>query len=171
MATKGTVTTSQSGIWLAAYPTLSFTLNNFGQDPIYISSDSKTALVILTNGVSNDASTTVTAVVASGSTTGDTSSAYIIQAGTSRTFTYNFSVDNTGGTSANKKLAITQINYGTSPTNATSGSITGGLQNLYVMVALGPTPAQSSQTASALVSIQSVLNSISAILSNMLGSH
>lgn len=131
-ATKGSVTTPTSGTWLAAYPSLSFTVTNNGNNPIYLSKTSNAALATTTSGGPN-ASSTVTSTVASGSTTGDTSTSYIVNVGASRTFTYNYTVDNTNGTTAAKKLSITQINYGTSDGD-TSLAINFGLENLYVQV-------------------------------------
>jgi peptidoglycan hydrolase-like protein with peptidoglycan-binding domain len=111
-AVKGNVTTPSSGSWLAAYPSITFTINNTGSNAIYISKTAATALATTTSSGAA-ASTTVSSTVASGSTTGDTSVAYVINANASRTFTYNFTVDNTLGTTASKKISITQVNYGT----------------------------------------------------------
>jgi peptidoglycan hydrolase-like protein with peptidoglycan-binding domain len=143
-SSKGTVTTPTTGTWLAAYPSLGFTVVNNGNNAIFLSATSTTALAINTNGTavtsSGVASTTITSVVASGSVTGDTANAYIVQAGASRTFTYNFSIDNTGGSTAAKKVSITQINYGTGEANGTGSgdnaqyNVNFGLQNLYVQV-------------------------------------
>ncbi len=110
-AVKGNVATPTSGLWLAAYPSITFTINNTGNNPIYISKNAAVALATTTSSGAS-ASTTVSSVTASGSVTGDTSAAYVING--SRTFTYNFTVDNTNGTTASKKISITQINYGTS---------------------------------------------------------
>ena len=136
---KGTVTTPTSGTWLAAYPSLGFTVTNNGNSPIYISKVANSALATTTSSGPN-ASTTVVSTVASGSTTGDTGNAYLINVGATRTFTYNFTVDNTNGTTAAKKISITQINYGTGEAAGTGAgqnaqyNINFGLQNLYVQV-------------------------------------
>ncbi len=130
---KGNVTTPTSGTWLAAYPTVSFTITNTGNNPIYVSKDANVALATTTSsGVY--ASTTVSSVTASGSTSGDTSTSYIING--TRTFTYNFTVDNTNGTTASKKISITRINYGTAGGLGTDNTlnVNYGLENAYVQV-------------------------------------
>ncbi len=130
---KGSVTQPTSGVWLAAYPSISFTINNTGNNPIYISKTSNTALATSTTAGAA-ASTTVTSTVASGSVSGDTSTSYIING--SRTFTYAFTVDNTAGTTASKKISITQINYGTAGGAGTDNTlnVNYGLENAYVQV-------------------------------------
>ena len=130
---KGNVTTPTSGTWLAAYPTVSFTITNTGNNPIYISKNAAVALATTTSS-GPVASTTVSSVTASGSTSGDTSTSYIING--TRTFTYNFTVDNTNGTTASKKISITQINYGTAGGLGTDNTlnVNYGLENAYVQV-------------------------------------
>ena len=130
---KGNVTTPTSGTWLAAYPTVSFTITNTGNNPIYVSKDANVALATTTSSGVN-ASTTVSSVTASGSTSGDTSTSYIING--TRTFTYNFTVDNTNGTTASKKISITRINYGTAGGLGTDNTlnVNYGLENAYVQV-------------------------------------
>ncbi|MES2059909.1 MAG: peptidoglycan-binding domain-containing protein [Patescibacteria group bacterium] len=134
-SSKGSVTTPTSGTWLAAYPTLNFTVTNSGNNPIFISKTASVALATTTSSGPN-ASSTVTSVVASGSTTGDSTAAYIVNVGASRTFSYNYTVDNTNGTTAAKKLSITQINYGTGSTDGTDNTlnVNFGLENLYVQI-------------------------------------
>lgn len=127
---KGNVTQPTSGVWLAAYPSITFTINNTGNNPIYISKTSNTALATTTSSGAA-ASTTVSSVTASGSTSGDTGVSYIING--SRTFTYNFTVDNTNGTTASKKITVTQINYGTA-SGDNSLNVNYGLENAYVQV-------------------------------------
>jgi hypothetical protein len=140
---KGSVNFPSTGNWTAAYPTLGFTVVNNGNNPIYLSASSTQALGLDTNGNGASASTTVTSVVASGSTTGDvagSTGAYIVQPGSSRTFTYNLTVDNTGGSAAGKKVSIDQINYGTGSAAGTGAgenaqyNVNFGLQNLYVQL-------------------------------------
>lgn len=129
---KGNViTASNSVIWGVAYPSIAFTIRNTGNNPIYISKTPSTALSTSTSAGAN-ASTTVSSVTASGSTTGDTSTSYIIN--DTRTFTFNFTVDNTNGTTAAKKISITAINYGTSDGSNNSLSVNYGLENAYVQV-------------------------------------
>lgn len=131
---KGTVTTPTTGVWLNAYPTISFTVNNTGNNPIYISKTATVALATSTS-VAPNASTTVTSISASGSTSGDTTYAYIIN--NSRTFTYNFFVDNTNGAGTSKKISITQINYGTSGASDSVDNtlnVDYGLENAYVQI-------------------------------------
>jgi hypothetical protein len=130
---KGNVTQPTTGVWLAAYPSISFTITNTGSNPIYISKTAATALATTTSSGAN-ASTTVSSVTASGSTTGDTTTSYIINS--TRTFTYNFTVDNTNGSTASKKISITQINYGTAGGAGTDNTlnVNYGLENAYVQV-------------------------------------
>ncbi len=130
---KGQVTTPTTGTWLAAYPTISFTITNTGNNPIYISKTQSTALATTTSS-GPVGSTTVSSVTASGSVTGDTSTSYVING--ARTFTYNFTVDNTNGTTASKKISITQINYGTAGGLGTDNTlnVNYSLENAYVQV-------------------------------------
>ena len=132
------VTASNSSVWGVAYPSISFTVVNTGDNPIYISKNANVALATTTSS-GPDASTTVSYVTASGSVTGDTVAAYLVNS--SRTFTYNFTVDNTNGTSAAKKISLTQINYGTG--GAVDGTAAGqtaelnvnyGLTNAFVQI-------------------------------------
>jgi hypothetical protein len=125
---------SGSGTWAAAYPTISFTINNTGSNPIYISKTASVALATSTTSGANG-STTVSSVTASGSTSQDTASSYVVNG--SRTFTYNLTVDNTNGTTASKKISITQINYGTSGASDSVNNLLNvnyGLENAYVQV-------------------------------------
>jgi hypothetical protein len=71
-ATKGNVTTPTSGTWLAAYPQISFTITNTGSNPIYVSKTPNLSLATTTSS-GPSASTTVSSVTASGSTSGATS--------------------------------------------------------------------------------------------------
>lgn len=132
-SSRGNLTAPTSGAWLAAYPSLGFTVTNNGNNPIYLSKTSSTALATTTSAGPN-ASSTVTSVTVSGSTTGDTADAYIVNVGASRTFTYSYTVDNTNGTTAAKKLSITQINYGTSSGSPASLNVNYGLETLNVQV-------------------------------------
>jgi hypothetical protein len=129
---KGSVTTPTTGIWSVAYPTIAFTITNTGNNSIYISKTPGTALATTTSSGPN-ASTTAT-VTASSPTTGDTATSYIING--TRTFTYSFTVDNTNGTTAAKKINITQINYGTAGTagNDNTLNVNYGLETAAVQV-------------------------------------
>ena len=128
---KGNVVVgSNSGLWSMAYPSISLTMTNTGNEPLYISKDSALALAFTTSsGLAT--STTITSVNVTGSTTGDTTGAYIVN--TSRTFTYNFATSNVTSTSAPQKIAITKINYSTS-IQATGMSASEGLSNAFVVV-------------------------------------
>ncbi len=106
--TKGSPTFTQAGLWVGAYPTIAFTINNTGTNPIYVSKTAASAIGYSATGVS--ASTTITNVVASGSVTGDTATSYVING--SRTFTYSFTADNTGGTTASRTITLTDVKYG-----------------------------------------------------------
>ena len=136
---KGNVViASDSSVWSVAHPAISFTVVNTGDNPIYISKNANVALATTTSS-GPDASTTVSYVTASGSVTGDTVAAYLVNS--SRTFTYNFTVDNTNGTSAAKKISIVRISFGTGgaadgpgPTQDASVSITSGLANAFVQI-------------------------------------
>ena len=130
---KGNVSTPTNGVWIAAYPTISFTITNLGNDPIYLSKTATNALSLSTsNGSASQVS--IVSFTANGSSTGDTTSSFIVNG--SRTFTANLTVDNTGGTTASKKIKITQINFGTAGTSGSDNtlSITDRLENAYVQV-------------------------------------
>jgi len=129
--TKGNITESSGGAWLAAYPSISFTITNTGNNSIFISKNSNVALATTTSAGIN-ASTTVSSVSASGSTTGDDSSSYIING--TRTFTYNFTVDNTNGTTASKRINITAVRYGTTSAANNSLNVNYGLESAFVQV-------------------------------------
>ncbi len=134
VATKGNVITGPSGVWSAAYPSIGFTINNMGSNPIYVS---KSAVVAIGTTTWSGAfgSTTVSSVTVSGSSAGDTSAAYIVNG--SRNFTYNFAVDNTNGSTGSKKIAISQIYYGMSGLNDTvdnTSNINYGISSAFVQV-------------------------------------
>ncbi len=133
-ATKGNIVTGPSGVWSAAYPSIGFTINNAGNNPIYVS---KSAVVAIgtTTWSGPVGSTTVSSVTVSGSSAGDTAAAYIVNG--SRNFTYNFAVDNTNGSTGSKKIAISQIYYGMSGSSDTvdnTKTIDYGISNAYVQV-------------------------------------
>ncbi|MEN9524525.1 MAG: putative peptidoglycan binding domain [Candidatus Parcubacteria bacterium] len=122
-----------SAQWLTSYPTYTFTINNTGNNPIYISKTASVALATSTSAGPN-ASTTVSAdtITASGSTSGDTSTSYIINA--SRTFTVDMTTDNTNFAQSSKKISVTQINYGTAGGSGTDNTlnINYGLESDYI---------------------------------------
>ena len=118
--TKGSPTFTQAGLWVGAYPTIAFTINNTGTNPIYVSKTAASAIGYTATGVT--ASTTITNVVASGSVTGDTATSYIING--SRTFTYSFTADNTGGTTASRTITLNAVNYGLAGTNPADHALT-----------------------------------------------
>lgn len=136
---KGNVVTAPgSSIWSLAYPTLTFTVTNNGNFPIYVN---RTPLMALATSTSPgpDSSATVSTSYASGGAAGDTVVSYSIEPGVSRTFSYYFIVSNTSGRNIQKRLAITQINYGTGsawgtgPGQNAQYHITEGIQNLSVV--------------------------------------
>ncbi len=142
----GTSSTNQSGIWQSASPTFTFTLTNTGNSDVYISKNPALAFSTSTAGSSNAgavaASTTLNSAPLSVSTgPTDPSTAYIIQAGTSRTFTWAASAYNTNSSTGGARVfAITAIKFGTGAADGTSAgqnaqnSITFGLENLKVQV-------------------------------------
>ncbi len=131
--TKGAVSMPTNGIWRAAYPTISFTIINLGNDPLYLSKSASTSLALSVSS-GNRSQVSVSSFTASGSTSGDTSTSYIVNG--TRTFTANLYVDNTGGTTAPKTVRINQINYGTvgAPGLDNTLSTTDRLVNAYVQV-------------------------------------
>ncbi len=107
-----------------------YTLNNSSMSPVYISKNPALAIKTVVSGV---ASTTGPATVTvSGDGVGDTSSSYVIKANTSRTFTYQVLVSNTGNPSSNVITSLTAIYYGSSDSNLQATSITTGLEPLKV---------------------------------------
>ncbi len=138
--TKGSVTTPTTGVWLSAYPSITFTIQNTGNNPIYISQTSNSALATTTSS-GPVASSTVSSVSAGAALAGDvTSTAYIINNGSSRTFTYNYFIDNKNGEGTGKKISLTQINYGTGSAAGTGAgqnaelNVNYGLENAYIQV-------------------------------------
>lgn len=131
--TKGAVSVQTNGIWRVAYPAISFTITNLGNDPLYISKSASTSLALSVSS-GNRSQVSVSSFTASGSTSGDTSTSYIVNA--SRTFTVYLLVDNTGGTSDTKTVRINQINYGTvgAPGLDNTLSTTDRLVNAYVQL-------------------------------------
>jgi len=128
--TKGNVITSPAGIWSAAYPSISFTLTNLGNDPIYVSKNSRMfASTTISGGI-----VSATSVIASGSTTGDTVTSYIVNG--SRTFTLNFAVQNIASTTATTRIKIAQLNYGLGYAQGQNSnlSVLGNLENAFVIV-------------------------------------
>lgn len=131
---KGNISFNSAGRWASAYPMLGFTITNIGKDPIYISKYPSYALSTTTTGRMY-ASSTVTSVVASGSTANDASTSYVVMPGASRKFTYNYSMDNTNGPTTGKELRITEIKYGFYDGHIYNNkSIISGLGNLYVTI-------------------------------------
>jgi hypothetical protein len=130
---KGYVSTPTSGVWSAAYPTISFTIINLGNEPLYISKSPTTTLSLSVSS-GNRSQVSVSSFLAGGSTSGDTSTSYIVNG--TRTFTANLYVDNTGGTTASKRINVTQINYGTAgvPGSDNTLSIRDRLENAFVIV-------------------------------------
>lgn len=131
---KSSVTITTSSVWSSAKQSLAFTITNTGNNPIYISKTPSVLMSTSTTAGAN-ASSTVEFVTASGDTTGDTSSSYIINS--SRTFTFRYAVDNTNGTASSKKISITQINYGTAGTSDSVNNtlnVSYGLDEAYVLV-------------------------------------
>lgn len=124
-----------NGVWVSGAATLTFTINNTGNNPIYISKTANVALATTSTGTT--ASTTVVGntAQASGDTTGDTTAAFIVNG--SRTFTYTFSVNNTNNVVPVQKLSLTQINYGTSGASDSVDNtlnINYGLQSAYTIL-------------------------------------
>ena len=123
-----------------------FTLSNTGNQDVYISKVPGVALGTSTAGSAGlpvAASSTLTYVTANPSEgmpadtgTAPTSGVFVIPTGSSRTFTYSGTVDNTNGSNGLRVFKITQINFGTTTTNTTSSNINFGLSNLVVTPSL-----------------------------------
>jgi peptidoglycan hydrolase-like protein with peptidoglycan-binding domain len=112
-----------------------------GNNTLYIAANPAVALATSSSGFGADASSTLpfAGVNANPSNlSGDSSNPpaidgyYVIPAGQSRAFTYAGSVDNTNGVSGLKSFSITSINYGTSTTALTGGTINYNLGTLKV---------------------------------------
>ncbi len=124
-----------------------FTLSNTGNQDVYISKVPGVALGTSTTGSVGSpvaASSTLTYVTANPSEgnlsadtgTAPTSGVFVIPTGSSRTFTYSGTVDNTNGSNGLRVFKITQINFGTTTSNTTAANINFGLSNLVVTPSL-----------------------------------
>lgn len=133
VTSRGYFVSTSNGVWIAAYPTISFTIINPGNDPLYISKSASTSLALSVSS-GNRSQVSVSSFSASGSTSGDTPTSYIVNG--TRTFTVKLIVDNTGGTSTSKTVRINQINYGTvgAPGLDNTLSTTDRLVNAFVIV-------------------------------------
>jgi len=133
VVTKGNVITAPTGIWQAAYPSISFTLTNTGNNSVYVSKD---ATIFASTTIAGAAGSVVSIanVTAAGSSTGDTVNSYIING--SRTFTLNFVVENRSSSTASTRIRVPQINYGLGHTNGLNNNlrVLGNLQNAFVQV-------------------------------------
>ncbi len=108
--------------------TFTFTLNNTSNNALYVSKTAATAVASTTSG---SATTTGAATVTvSGDTTADTASFYTIQANSSRTFTYQVLVSNTGNAAANVVTTLSTIYYTDDTTSAQKYNINYGLDAL-----------------------------------------
>ncbi len=105
---RGTSTVSQNGVWIAAYPMVSITVTNNGNNPAYINKDMRVAFPTTIMGAS--ANVSISNVTATGSTSGDTVGSYIIN--NSRTFKINYTVENRSGSSTPTILKVAKMNYG-----------------------------------------------------------
>ncbi len=124
--------------------TFSFTMTA-GNNTLYVSADPAIVLASTSSGLaSNGASTTIAigGVTANpGTISGDTAVTtsagyYVIPAGSSRSFSYTGTIDNTNGTHGSKTWSITGIRYGTSSTALTANTINYNLNALKVTVTL-----------------------------------
>ncbi|HEY4502593.1 MAG TPA: peptidoglycan-binding domain-containing protein [Candidatus Paceibacterota bacterium] len=114
------------------------TLTAKGGD-IYVSKTPATMLATSTTATDTVSATGLTSVVASGSTSGDTSTAYKIGSGASRTFTFAGSMSNLNGTAGSQEFKVTQINWDDDTTGLQEFNTTFGLENLEVNPTLGAT--------------------------------
>jgi len=140
-----TPTNGANGVTQGGTATFSFTLTNTGNTDVFISKVPAVALATSTTGSVGSpasASSTLTFVTASPTNyAGDTgtapsSGAYDIPAGTSRTFTYTGTLDDTGGTSGLRVFSITQINFGTAAATPTGSNVNFGLGSLVISTSL-----------------------------------
>ncbi|MFW5853660.1 MAG: peptidoglycan-binding domain-containing protein [Patescibacteria group bacterium] len=108
-----------------AQVTFQFTLSSNGGD-VYISKTAATAI-----SDSSSASSSAIDEITSSSKAGDTGSDFFVADGTSRTFTVQANMDNTGGTAGNKNLSIDEITWGETA-GANDKTIDFGIDDLYV---------------------------------------
>jgi peptidoglycan hydrolase-like protein with peptidoglycan-binding domain len=107
-------------------------LDNIGGSDIFVSKIASTAYryIVERNGeVVRDPVTTAT-IVAMEQNTSDTSNAFIMQAGHSRTFDFTVSMNNSQGISGQYRMKIDRIYYGTNAGNLSDMRISSGLGNL-----------------------------------------
>ncbi len=98
-----------------------------GDEDIYISSDPNASI---TMQISEGTTQTASIVSVNNSVSGDSASSYIIQAGSSRHFTFESVFKNTSGVRGLKTLKVTAINFGSSMTDLHSAEIIMGLEDL-----------------------------------------
>lgn len=114
-----------------------FQVGNRTGDDIYISKNGLTALTTSINPNGTGSVLMFSLVVTEpGIIAGDTSSAYIVPAGTFRMFKYSGQFDNSHGTAGFKSITVSKINYGLTASNPTGGTISSGLTNLAVSMNL-----------------------------------
>ncbi len=107
-----------------AYPvTAVFTLVA-GDNTLYVSASANTALATSSIGLSSNSNAQLVDTTANpGTLAGDTSTYFVIPAGSSRQFTYRGFLSNTGGTSGLKTLEINGIRYGTDAGNLSADTV------------------------------------------------
>lgn len=132
-ATLGTPVYGPTNQIVGINMTMSFTIVNSTNNDIYTSSNPAVALV----GIGSSQSSKLSNVTLSPSSlAGDTSGAYVVPAGSMRTFTYmGVLYQGSGGV---QNFKITRINYGSVPTNTYSNAITANLQTLSLMYTFPP---------------------------------
>lgn len=108
-----------------------FTLNNTGTNDLYMAKNPNTSFAT-SSTVATAASSTLTQALTTTSPVNnqDTTTAYLIPAGQSRTFIYTGLLDNTNGTAANHASSITKIYFADDSTNLTEFNIGFGLEKL-----------------------------------------
>ncbi|MEK7184698.1 MAG: peptidoglycan-binding domain-containing protein [Patescibacteria group bacterium] len=116
-----------------------FAFNNTGTTDLYLTTDPYRAVatsstIATTTAFTSVATTTVfSTMTASDTKNGDTTSVFIVNAGTSRTFTIAGLIDTTRDTTAGTKsgvLKLTKVYFGDDTTNIQESNINFGLDNL-----------------------------------------
>ncbi len=127
-ATRGSAIVNNTGVIGYAF-SFSYTLAA-DTDPVYVSTDPSLALTTETSSVGQ----IMLASIIANSGAGDTSTAFMISPGESRTFTMTGGIFNDVGAGAGNMLWVKSLSYGTSLSALTAHQITSGLSNLRITV-------------------------------------
>ncbi|MCX6713419.1 MAG: PKD domain-containing protein, partial [Candidatus Vogelbacteria bacterium] len=139
LITQGAVIRDSSQNPIGQNFNINFTLVNNGSADVFVNTSGMMDIDMSGSIDGSGASTnTNTPSISPSSLSGDTSSAYIIPAGASRSFYFTASMRNDGTTLGNVNYRITGINYGPASNNTTGYKITTGLAGLSMSGAFYP---------------------------------